>query len=111
MKSRRKPLTKIQKLAQGQDCFLVTGVCRQAPDNENVCLCHANHANRAGSRKDDEWAAPGCNKCHDLVDGRVSAAVYNQEVLGVFGSVEAIWYPAIKRWQEVLKQANLMEIK
>jgi len=106
MKSKRKPLTKIQKLAKGSDCFLVTGVCRHQP--EYVCLCHAPHVNRAGLRKDDEWAAPGCDRCHDLLDGRTGPAAYNQEIISKYGHPYVVWYPAVKRWQDVLKKAGLM---
>ena len=110
MKSKRKPLTKIQKHAQGKDCYLVTGVCRQAPENENVCLCHATFSNRGGMRDHDEWAAPGCDRCHDLLDGRMGIAAYNQEVTDAYGHPAAIWLPAIRRWQQELIDVGLMTV-
>ena len=105
MNRSRKPLTKLQRFAKGKACMLrVPGVCRPAAENENTCLCHAPHPNRGGMRKDDEWGAVGCSECHDYVDSRM-----NQRNLVI--NLAAIWMPAIKEWQELLKQADRMQIE
>ncbi len=107
-----KPLTTIQKFAKGKDCLLrIPGVCTVAPHNENVVLCHAPYPGRGGMRKDDWWACPGCFECHALLDGRTSAAKHNLFVIDQYGSSEAIWYPSIREWIQMLIDAGFIEIK
>jgi hypothetical protein len=72
MKSRRKPLTKIQKSAQGEECLIrLPGVCNFRTDT--TVLCHSNElaaGKGMGLKAPDEEAAYGCCACHDVVDGR-----------------------------------------
>lgn len=99
---KRKPLTKIQKFARGKPCSLRTHVCRQMPENENVVLCHAPFPNRGGMRNHDEWGAPGCDRCHDLLDNRLIPPP-------TFIHAE-YWMPAIREWQQLLQDAGLMTV-
>ena len=97
-----KKLTKIREFARGKPCSLrIPGVCREAPDNENVVLCHAPYPGRHGSRKDDHWGAPGCVWCHDYVDGRST---------GVKKTCADFWMPAIHEWQAMLIAKGLLKV-
>lgn len=104
MKAKRKPLTKIQRRAKGEPCYLMTDDCSQDPNDETVVLCHAPFHGRGGMRDHDEWAAPGCSDCHDLVDGRSGG---HERMF----DISEHWYIAIRRWQQKLLDEGLMEVK
>ena len=99
-----KPLTKIQKFARGKPCSLrvpLPGICITRPNNEDVVLCHAPFPGRGGMRNHDEWGAPGCSGCHDYVDSRMNQR--NQVC-----NLDKIWLPAIREWQQMLMDADLL---
>ena len=70
MKSRRKPLTKIQASAKNQECTLrfPYGICNY--DISTTVLCHRNGAG-AGMKSKDEEGAYGCYSCHMTLDGHM----------------------------------------
>ena len=106
-----KPLTKIQKFAKGKPCQLrIPGVCRETPEHEDTCLCHAPHPNRGGMRKDDHWGSVGCMPCHDWIDGRDGGKYYgNVAKSGI--DMEFYWFGAIHEWQAMLMEADLMQVE
>lgn len=106
MKTKRKPLTKIQKFARGKDCSLrIPGVCRTTPENEDVVLAHAPYPGRGGTRLHDWWGCPACSQCHDAVDGRGWKSIDN-----FINQSSYIWNPAIHEWQEMLIKEGLMVV-
>jgi len=106
MKTKRKPLTKIQKSARGENCTLrIPGVCNG--NSETVCLCHAPYPTRFGSRKDDHWAVYGCSECHDFVDGRNNKS-FNWA--GMLTGMAEYWMPAIHETQAKLIEKGLMTV-
>ena len=73
IKSKRKPLTKIQAAARDQECTLrfPFGICNYRTDT--TVLCHSNQledGKGAGLKAPDTAAAFGCCACHDVLDGR-----------------------------------------
>lgn len=72
LKSRRKPLTAIQKSAKDEECTIrLPGVCNFRTDT--TVLCHSNEladGKGKGLKAPDECAAYGCYDCHEVVDGR-----------------------------------------
>lgn len=72
LKSKRKPLTPIQKSAKDEECTIrLPGVCNFRTDT--TVLCHSNelaHGKGGAMKAPDEHAAYGCCACHDVVDGR-----------------------------------------
>jgi len=97
MKSKRKPLTKIQKSAKGEDCTLrIPANCNG--NSETVVLCHAPYPGRFGSRKDDWWAAYGCSSCHAHMD------------IDVDIGQEYHWFRAIHETQAKLIKKGLLGI-
>jgi len=105
MKRTRKPLTKIQRHAKGQPCYLmVPTVHRDTAENEDVVLCHEPHPGRAGMRKDDHRAAPGCRLCHDYLDYRGNRVDVGMTPL-------EIWHPAVIRWQDHLITMGYMKVE
>ena len=107
MKSKRKPLTPIQKYARGKPCSLrIPGVCRTTPENEDVVLAHAPYPGRGGTRLHDWWGCPACSRCHDVVDGRgICEAGFGD------GETEQYWFAAIHEWQEMLFKAGFIKLK
>ena len=71
MKSRRKPMTKIQASARGEACTIrLPGICMNR--TETTVLCHSNqHSDGKGMglKAPDQCAAYGCFECHAVVDG------------------------------------------
>jgi len=97
MKSRRKPLTPIQKSARGENCSLrIPGFCNG--NSETVVLCHAPYPGKSGSRKDDWWAAYGCSGCHSHMD------------IDAYPFPEVNWLPAIHETQAKLIEKGLIII-
>lgn len=93
----RKPLTKIQESARGEDCALrIPGVC--SFDSTTTVLCHAPYPGRHGSRKADFFAVYGCSKCHSHLD------------LGECDSAADMWMPAIHETQAKLIEKGLMTV-
>lgn len=72
LKSKRKPLTPIQKSAKDEECTIrLPGVCNFRTDT--TVLCHSNlleDGKGKGIKAPDDKAAYGCCDCHDVVDGR-----------------------------------------
>ena len=79
---------------------------RETPEHEDCVLCHAPHPTRFGSRKSDHWGAIGCCRCHDYVDSRADSRLAMTKVL-----LSDIWLPAIKEWQDMLMEADLMRVE
>lgn len=105
-----KKLTKIRESAKDEWCSLrVPYVCNG--DKETTVLCHAPYPGKSGSRKDDWWAAYGCSNCHDFVDRRRSSEEYRDIVYNNFGSIDAIWMPAIHETQAKIIAKGLMVVK
>ena len=93
-------MNKIRQSARDEDCTLrIFEVCNEDP--ATTVLCHAPFPNRGGMRKDDWWAAYGCSRCHDLIDGRELVILTKEQAA-------AIWMPAIKETQDKLKAKGLM---
>jgi len=67
---------KLTDAARGQDCtFNIVGVCNYDP--ETTVFCHLpDESNGFGKKSDDISGADGCSACHDVVDGRVQNAEY-----------------------------------
>lgn len=67
IKSTKKPLTPLQRAAEGQDCKLrITGVCSHDP--AKVVLCHVRMAGFCGTgmKSNDVHAYDGCFDCHNV---------------------------------------------
>lgn len=61
-------MSKLRKSAKNQPCQIrIPGVCRN--ETETVCLCHLNGSGWA-LKSLDIHGAYGCQRCHDVVDGR-----------------------------------------
>lgn len=68
-----KKLSKMQRAARGQPCMIrvPNGIHLPDPENATSVLCHAPFPDRGGMRDNDLYAAIGCNRCHDFMDGRL----------------------------------------
>lgn len=67
MKTKRKPLTKLQLSARGQPCTVrIFGVCNHNP--ETTVLAHLNGGG-GGMKHPDLFACFACFDCHEWLDG------------------------------------------
>ena len=96
-----KKLTKIQASAKGEECTLRIDDYIHEP--ETVVLCHAPYPGRSGTRKDDWWAAYGCARCHDIVDGRTWKQIPREEM-------DRFWLRAIHETQSRLIEKGLIKV-
>ena len=62
----KKPLTKIQESARGEECAFRLDCCNH--DRETTVLCHNTKPMFNSSRRNDARAAYGCSECHALID-------------------------------------------
>lgn len=72
----------LTELARQKPCyFRLPEFCRKHPDY--TVLCHFRVGGTAGTslKAPDVCAAPGCDRCHDVIDGRMKQSVYTQEQL------------------------------
>jgi len=92
-------MSKIRKSAKNQQCQIrIPGVCRH--ETETVVLCHLGGAGWA--RKSlDIHGAYGCQRCHDVVDGRAKSE-HNIILIKLF------FLEAIIRTQEIMVKKELI---
>ena len=72
MKTRRKPLTKLQKAAKGRECMVrIPSVCN---GNETTVLAHINRGGVGGMgmKPPDVCGVWACSSCHDEADRRTT---------------------------------------
>lgn len=70
----------LRKAAAGEPCEIrVPGECRR--DDAYTVLCHVRIVgiSGAGLKAPDVIAALGCDRCHDICDGRVPTLTYTYE--------------------------------
>lgn len=74
-------MTNLRDYAKGKPCQIrIPGYCTHDP--ETVVLCHTNLPGISGGsmKATDVCGAWGCNKCHEVVDGRVQTEFSNDEI-------------------------------
>lgn len=110
MKTRRKPLTKIQKSARGETCDLRDwAVCNHNPETTVYC-----HTGSGTNKRNPEYEALngvyGCSTCHDAIDRRskrfLSDNPDNQHTLNLHRN--ALIQKGKERTQAKLKAKGLM---
>lgn len=70
---------KLRNSARGQDCHLqIYPYCNGNP--ETTVLCHFPVDAGMGQKEDDHIAAFGCNRCHDVIDGRLQTDIDPVEI-------------------------------
>jgi len=91
-------VTKLRKSAENKQCQIrIPGTC----DNKNVCLCHINGAGWA-LKSLDIHASFGCQKCHDVVDGR--------KLISVNSDLIKLWFlEGVIRTQEIMVTEGLIK--
>jgi hypothetical protein len=93
----------LRKLAKGKQChFRLPEFCRR--DNQYTVLCHFRVGGTGGTslKPPDVCAAPGCDMCHAVIDGRTEAGHYTQEQL------QAESHRAQNQWLEFLWKNELL---
>ena len=72
-------MSALTESARGQTCTLrIVGVCNF--NRETVVLCHLSEFGGGKSFKAPDIAAVyGCSSCHDVLDGRVQHAGFQEE--------------------------------
>jgi len=105
MKSKRKPLTKIQAAAKDRECTIrLPGICNFRTDT--TVLCHSNQhtdGKGMGLKAPDTCAAFGCSACHDVVDGRAPRPVGMSRDLML-----AYFQAGIEQTQRILRRMGLV---
>ena len=88
-------MTRLRKLARGQECQIrIPGICNW--EASTTVLCHLTGGGMGAKRNDFTAAAWGCSSCHDAIDGRggVSALLRHDlswyHIEGVIRTQEAI---------------------
>ena len=102
-----KPLTKMQRAARGEACTLrVPLIHVPDPENSTSVLCHAPFPDRGGMRDRDWFAAIGCSRCHDWIDGRDGGDG------GEWKRVEAAeaWLQGIRETQQIFINKGLIVV-
>lgn len=100
LKSKRKPLTVLQKFARGKDCQIrIPGICNYR--TETTVLCHLNGGG-AGIKHLDIHGAHGCSDCHDVVDMRNRSHDFPLE------TIELWFLQSVIRTQQLVVKAGLM---
>lgn len=72
----------LRKLANGKPCyFRLPEFCRR--ENQYTSLCHFRVGGTGGTalKPPDVCAAPGCDMCHAVIDGRIKQSIYSEEQL------------------------------
>lgn len=101
LRSKKKPLTPIQKSAKGEECTIrLPKVCNF--DRETTVLCHENGAGM-GMKHSDERAAYGCSACHAVVDGQAPRPEGLSREL-----VQACFQDAIAHTNRILRRKGLI---
>ena len=92
-------MSKLRKSAKNAPCQIrIPGVCRN--ETETVCLCHINGAGWA-MKSLDIHGAYGCQRCHDVVDGRLST--------GWDSDLIKLWFlEGVIRTQELMVEEGLI---
>lgn len=94
---------KLRASAKGQDCQIrIPGICSHNP--ETVVLAHAGIGSGMGQKADDLHAAFACQKCHDLIDGRVKTKDFSLEEVELFS-----WH-GVQRTQQIWLKMGLIEV-
>ena len=94
--------SKIRESARGEECTIQTPLCTLDP--MTTVLCHAPHRDKGLSLKGpDDWAAYGCNICHDILDGR-----FPQGERSLTRPKLDYWYWAVQKTQKLLKKKGLL---
>jgi hypothetical protein len=73
-------MTFLRKAAEGEPCEIrVPGECRR--DDQYTVLAHVRLIGLSGMslKSDDMLAALGCDRCHDICDGRVPTLTYTYD--------------------------------
>lgn len=73
-------MTLLRRAAAGEPCLIrVPGECRR--DDAYTVLAHVRLVDISGMslKADDMLAALGCDRCHDICDGRVPTLTYTYE--------------------------------
>ena len=94
-------MSKLRKSAKNQQCQIrIPQVCL-APGTDTVCLCHLNGAGWA-LKNLDIHGAYGCQRCHDVVDGRVKS--------GWDSDLIKLWFlEGVIRTQEIMVKEGLIK--
>lgn len=105
MKRKRIKSKKILKAVDGQPCYLqFPNICQGR--SETVVPCHSPFPedNQGMGTKSHDWlAVPGCQDCHDFLDGRTHA--------GFPQNTKALCYHrALKKWLEYLFDKGYIKI-
>ena len=69
-------------LARGKECYLrLYPFCRR--QDEYTVLCHFRVVDTCGTglKPPDVCAAPGCDLCHAVIDGKLKQSVYTEDQL------------------------------
>ena len=70
----------LRKAAAGEPCLIrVPGECRGDPDYTVLCHVRVIDVSGAGLKAPDVIAALGCDRCHDICDGRIPTLTYTYE--------------------------------
>jgi hypothetical protein len=98
----------LRKLAQGQLCYLrLSGHCRHAP--EYTVLAHIRRFNIAGGgqKPPDVCAFPACDKCHDIIDGRMPQRLHGFERY----ELDIQSYRALLQWLAYLTKHDIAMVR
>ena len=94
---------KYTKSARGKPCQIrIPGVCKVAPDNETTVSCHLNGAGMA-TKYSSIHIAYGCDKCHNVVDGRVRTDM-SADLIALY------FYHAVIRTQIIMIDEGILKL-
>lgn len=70
----------LRKAAAGEPCLIrIPGECRGDPAYTVLCHVRVIDVSGAGLKAPDIIAALGCDRCHDICDGRVPTLTYTYD--------------------------------
>lgn len=101
---KRKKQSKLTRAARDQSCTAnIAPYCNDDP--QTTVLAHAPHIDGGmGTKGPDEWALFACSDCHDIIDGRVTVELSEEEVF-------ICVYRGIQRTQKHFKAMGLIEVR
>lgn len=102
-------MSKITKAARGKPCTLRVSGYGGCSDPETVVFCHApSNANGMGMKSPDWWGAFGCQRCHDIIDGRIHIPLYSESESKLVK--QTCWNRGIYETHEILIEEGLIEV-
>jgi hypothetical protein len=67
----------LRQFAKGQECyFRLPEFCRFDPLYTVLCHFRIGGIAGTGDKAPDLCGAPGCDRCHDVIDGRIKQSIY-----------------------------------